>query len=183
MDTMSHEDMSQDKDMIKSVLQKIIDEMDMMETERIMPEHRRPKAMAMKVEAVEPMHEETESDELDPSVLGELMTKAGEADESGALPEDRENDLPPEIRDAVSRRKEQGLYAGSDGVRDPNKNSGEMISEAEPENQRNQHPKLTPTEKTTTTEHMEGNDSASRSTVDFLGTTPKDLDDVRNKKR
>lgn len=106
MDTMPHEDMSQDKDMIKSVLQKIIDEMDMMETDRIMPESRKPKAMAMKVEAVRPVDEEMESDELDPNVLGELMNKAGEADESGALPEDRESDLPPEIAEAVKRKKE-----------------------------------------------------------------------------
>lgn len=106
MDTMPHEDMSQDKDMIKSVLQKIIDEMDMMESDRIMPEHRRPKAMKMEVEAVSPMQEEMESDELDPTVLGDLMSKAGEADESGALPEDRESDLPPEIAEAVRRKKE-----------------------------------------------------------------------------
>lgn len=36
-------------DMIKSILQKIIDEMDMMETDRIMPEHRRPKMIEMEV--------------------------------------------------------------------------------------------------------------------------------------
>lgn len=106
MDMMPHEDMSQDKDMIKSVLQKIIDEMDTMETERIMPEHRRPKMMKMEVAAMKPAEEEMESDELDPAVLGELMNKAGEADESGALPEDRESDLPPEIAEAVKRKKE-----------------------------------------------------------------------------
>jgi hypothetical protein len=105
MDTMPHEDMSQDKDMIKSVLQKIIDEMDMMETERIMPESRRPKMMKTEVESVRPV-EDMQDEELDPSVLGELMTKAGEADESGALPEDHENDLPPEIAEAVKRKKE-----------------------------------------------------------------------------
>lgn len=179
---MPHEDMSQDKDMIKSVLQKIIDEMDMMETERIMPESRRPKMMKMEVEAVKPS-EDMESDELDPSVLDELMSKAGEADESGALPEDRESDLPDEIRDAVSRKKEQGLYAGSSGVRNPNDNSGETISEAEPENQRNQHPKLTSAENKTTKENMQGNDSASQSASDFMGLPPEVLNAVRNKKR
>ena len=106
MDTMPHEDMSQDKDMIKSVLQRIIDEMDTMESDRIMPEHRRPKVMEMEVKAAQPMDEEMESDELDPNVLGELMNKAGEADESGELPEDRESDLPPEIAEAVRRKKE-----------------------------------------------------------------------------
>lgn len=92
-------------DMIKSVLQKIIDEMDMMETDRIMPEHRRPKMIEMEVEAVKPT-EDMESEELDPAVLGELMNKAGEADESGSLPEDRESDLPPEIAEIVKRKKE-----------------------------------------------------------------------------
>lgn len=102
---MPHEDMSQDKDMIKAVLQKIIDEMDTMESDRIMPEERRPKVMATEVKTVQPM-DDMESEELDPNVLGELMTKAGEADESGALPEDRESDLPPEIAEAVKRKKE-----------------------------------------------------------------------------
>lgn len=50
--------------------------------------------------------EDMESEELDPAVLGELMNKAGEADESGSLPEDRESDLPPEIAEIVKRKKE-----------------------------------------------------------------------------
>lgn len=182
MDTMPHEDMSQDKDMIKSVLQKIIDEMDMMETDRIMPESRKPKMMKMEVETVKPL-DDMQDEELDPAVLGELMTKAGEADESGALPEDQMSDLPPEIREAVSRRKEQGFYAGSDGVRRPTEDRAESISEAEPAHQRNQHPKLTSSELRDTKMNMQGNDSASRSTSDFLGMTPEELDSVRNKKR
>lgn len=96
-------------DMIKSILQKIIDEMGSMEADRIMPEDRKPKVMKMEVEAVKPMEAEMEDemeDELDPNVLGELMNKAGEADESGELPEDRESDLPPEIAEAVRRKKE-----------------------------------------------------------------------------
>lgn len=180
---MMPQDMNQDKDMIKSVLQKIIDEMDTMESDRIMPESRRPKAVEMEVKTAQPMDEEMESDELDPNVLGELMSKAGEADESGALPEDRESDLPPEIRDAVSRKKEQGLYAGSDGVRRPNEDRGESIVEAEPENQRNQHPALSSMERDTTEMHREGNDSASQSSSDFLDMTPEKLDALRNKKR
>ena len=107
MDTMPHDDMSQDKDMIKSVLQKIIDEMDMIESDRIMPDHRKPKMVKMEMEAVKPMEEmDMEGDELDPAVLGELMNKAGEADELGELPEDKESDLPPEIAEAVKRKKE-----------------------------------------------------------------------------
>lgn len=170
------------KDMIKSVLQKIIDEMNTMESDRIMPEERRPKPMAMEIEAkVDPM--EGMDEDLDPSVLSELMSKAGEADETGALPEDRENDLPPEIRSAVSQKREQGLYAGSHGVQNPTDNKTESISEAEPENQRNQHPRLTPTERSTTKNHMEGNDSASQSTSDFMGLSPELMDIARNKKR
>lgn len=106
MDMMPHDDAGQDKDMIKTILQKIIDEMNTMEADRIMPEERKPKVMEMEVKTAQPMDEEMESDELDPNVLGELMSKAGEADESGALPEDRESDLPPEIAEAVKRKKE-----------------------------------------------------------------------------
>ena len=106
MDKMPHEDMQQDTDMIKSVLQKIIDEMNQMETDRIMPESRKPKVMKTEVEVVKPMEEDMESEDLDPAVLGELMTKAGEADEMGELPEYRESDLPPEIAEAVKRKKE-----------------------------------------------------------------------------
>lgn len=107
MDTMPHEDASQDADMIKTILQKIIDEMNTMESDRIMPDDRKPKVMAAKVDVMTPDHsDEQDSDELDPNVLGELMNRAGEADESGELPEDKESDLPPEIADAVRRKKE-----------------------------------------------------------------------------
>lgn len=108
MDIMPHEDAAQDKDMIKEILHKIIDEMDRVESDRIMPEHRKPKMVEMEVKTMKPTDEmESEEDEgLDPAVLGELMNKAGEADESGELPEDKESDLPPEIADAVKRHKE-----------------------------------------------------------------------------
>lgn len=106
MDTMPHDDKAQDADMIKSVLQKIIDEMGTMEADRIMPEHRKPKMVKMEVETVKPMEEEMEDEELNPEILSELMDKAGEADETGELPEDRENDLPSEIVEAVKRKKE-----------------------------------------------------------------------------
>jgi len=180
---MPHEDKQQDADMIKTILQKIIDEMNTMESDRIMPEERKPKVMAAKVDVMTPESMDEGSDELDPTVLSELMTKAGEADESGSLPEDRASDLPPEIMDAVSRRKEKGYYAGSDGVRNPTDDSTESIDEAEPENQHNQHPKLTSTERSVTQNHTEGNDSAARSTVDFLGLTPEKLNELRDRKR
>lgn len=100
-----HEDKAQDMDMIKTILQKIIDEMGSMEADRIMPESRKPKMMKMEVETMKPV-DSMEDEELDPNVLGELMDKAGQADESGELPEDKESDLPPEIADAVRRKKE-----------------------------------------------------------------------------
>lgn len=103
---MPHDDKTQDADMIKTVLQKIIDEMNGLESDRIMPEERKPKMVKTEVEVMKPMEEEMESDDLDPNVLGELMSKAGEANESGELPEDRESDLPPEIAEAVKRKKE-----------------------------------------------------------------------------
>jgi|GEM_PF-4400013 len=96
------------KDMIKEILQKIIDEMGTLESDRIMPEHRRPKAIALEVETAIPVSEELEvegDEDLDPTVLDELMTKADSADETGALPEDMEDGLPPEISEAVRRRK------------------------------------------------------------------------------
>lgn len=183
---MPQEDQHQDADMIKTILQKIIDEMNTIEADRIMPEDRKPKIMAAKVDVMSPetMEGEPENEDgLDPAVLKDLLDKAGQADESGSMPEDRESDLPPEIRDAVNRRKEPGFYAGSDGVQNPTEDAGETIDEAEPENQRNQHPKLTPTERKTTLEHTEGNDSASRSTSDFMGLSPAMMDAARNKKR
>ena len=97
---------SNPRDMIKEILQKIIDEMGTLESDRIMPEHRRPKAMKIEVESATPVvSKEIEDEELDPSVLSELMNQAGNADETGALPEDTENDLPPEISEAVRRKR------------------------------------------------------------------------------
>lgn len=94
-------------DIIKEILQKIIDEMGTLESDRIMPEHRKPKVMALEVEAAVPVSDEldVEDDELDPTVLNELLTKADDADETGAFPEDAEDDLPPEIGMAVRRKK------------------------------------------------------------------------------
>ncbi len=95
------------KDMIKMILQKIIDEMNTLESDRIIPDDRKPKAVKVEVESAIPLAVEGEEDEdLDPTVLTDLMTKAGEADETGALPDDIEGDFPPEINDAVRRRKQ-----------------------------------------------------------------------------
>ena len=100
------------RDMIKEILQKIIDEMGTLESDRIMPEHRRPKSIALEVETAIPVSEESsieDDEDLDPTVLDELMTKADSADETGALPEDMEDGLPPEISEAVRRKKERPL--------------------------------------------------------------------------
>ena len=108
-DMMQHEDQSQDESMIKQVLQKIIDEMDGMEANRIHPKMTAP----MHDESMEPKMEETaetpdeESSELDPSVLSSLMEKAGSVNDEGASPEDSMDDLPSSIADAV--RKKKGL--------------------------------------------------------------------------
>lgn len=106
MDEKSHEE-PKAADMIKTILQKIIDEMNMLESDRIMPENRRPKAVQIEIEA--DVHKPDElgddTEELNPVVLDELMAKADEADETGALPEDAGDDLPPEIAEAVYRKK------------------------------------------------------------------------------
>lgn len=95
------------KDMIKIILQKIIDEMNTLESDRIMPEDRKPKAVKVEVESAIPIAVEGEEDEdLDPTVLTDLLTKAGEADETGAPLDDIVGDFPPEINDAVRRRRQ-----------------------------------------------------------------------------
>lgn len=116
-----HDDMSQDADMIKSVLQKICDEMDSMEANRI-----HPKMTVMKLSegsegipnpnensAETPMQAEPEDHEgednqhgpLDSNVLQQLLEKATTADDQGSLPEDQENAFPSEIQDAINKKR------------------------------------------------------------------------------
>src|SRR5216684_1717039 len=111
----SHDEMNQDADMIKNVLQKIIDEMNGLEANRI-----HPKMMSAKV-AVVPGHDESaenpteeasetpeeEKSELDPEVLKQLMDKAGTTDDSGSEPNDHMDELPSSLADMV--RKKKGL--------------------------------------------------------------------------
>jgi hypothetical protein len=137
---LEHDDMKQDADMIKSVLQKIIDDMNEYEADRIMPEERKPKAAIVEVsteekpeesddilnlykgsygisksnenkgesvEQAEPENQFNQHDELDPTILTELLKKAEEADEDGVLPEERENDLPLELAKLVREKKEK----------------------------------------------------------------------------
>ncbi len=113
---MPHDDMPQDAEMIKTVLQKIIDEMNGLESNRIMPESRKPKMVAAQVDIAakpeegSPQEEsmespEEESSEMNPEVLKQLMDKAGQADESGAMPEDHADELHPAIADLIRKKK------------------------------------------------------------------------------
>lgn len=145
---MEHDDKAQDMDMIKSVLQKIIDEMTQFESDRIMPEDRKPKMAAMEIHAdsetpeeessespldedkedmqlykgsygiphpnenkaetadeAEPENEFNQHEDLDPTILSELLKKADESDENGELPEERENDLPLDLANLVREKK------------------------------------------------------------------------------
>lgn len=112
---MTHDDAAQDMDMIRSVLQKICDEMDGLEADRIMPAHKKPGYAAgsfgveqpneNKAETLDEAEPENPEPELDSDVLKSLLDKAGEADETGKLPEDDMADLPPSIADAVRRKK------------------------------------------------------------------------------
>jgi hypothetical protein len=100
-------DESQDMDMIKKVLQKIIDEMDGMEADRLSPASAKPKAAEAPAEA-SPMDQmpEDESDDSSP-MLPDLMSKADSADSEGMLPEDKESDVPPELAAIIAEKKKQ----------------------------------------------------------------------------
>jgi hypothetical protein len=111
---MPHDDMSQDADMIKTVLQKIIDEMNGFEANRIMPDSHKPKMMAAKVDISANPIEETQaempdenSSEMKPDVLKELLDKAGTADDSGSLPEDNTEGLHPSIAALVAEKRKK----------------------------------------------------------------------------
>lgn len=115
MDMTQHDDMAQDSEMIKTVLQKIISEMDQLEAERIAPNKFRggivkgvdhPTANhAETVPEAEPENQDDQHEPLDPNILKTLLDKAGQADESGALPEDHESELPETIIAAVREKK------------------------------------------------------------------------------
>ncbi len=111
---LEHNDMSQDANMISSVLRKVADEMEQMESDRIMPDHMKPKMEVAKV-SMEAKPEDAIMDEsgmdsqdssLDPDVLKELMDKAGSADETGATPDDQLDEFDPEIAALIRKKKE-----------------------------------------------------------------------------
>ena len=97
---MPHDDQEQDASMIKQVLQKIIDEMDGMEADRI-----HPKMAAMKLEVESPKEDMQEggveeSEGLDPEVLKTLLAGTESSQDETDLAE-----LPPSIADAVRSKK------------------------------------------------------------------------------
>lgn len=107
-----HEDANQDVDMIKTVLQKIIDEMTDMESQRMLPDGHPSKhvEIAAKIEPEgSPEEESMESpeEEHDEGALSDLLGKADHADEQGMLPEDHEEELPPEIQALVAEKRKQ----------------------------------------------------------------------------
>ena len=114
----AHGDEAQDAEMIKSVLQKIIDEMNGMEADRIMPAHMKPGYAHGDVvapehpaenhaETLDEAEPENEANELDQNVLETLMEKAEGAHEDGSTDEDVEADLPPTIVEAIRIKKQQ----------------------------------------------------------------------------
>jgi len=107
---LEHDDQAQDVDMIKSVLQRIIDEMNSFEADRIMPEDRKKKEIITEIQTEgspdeESMELESAEGGLSSDVLTELMSKAESADETGSLPEDRESELPLELEKLVREKK------------------------------------------------------------------------------
>lgn len=93
-------------DMIKSALMKVIDDMTAMESDRLMPDEKKPKVEPAPAESPDlEMSGTSPEDPADGSGLDALMGEADKADASGSLPEDRENDLPPEIMEVVRKKK------------------------------------------------------------------------------
>lgn len=97
-----------DKDIIVQGLQKIIDQMESLETNRILPDghpNKTADVMVPEPEVPAAAPEEVEGD-MDPGVLDELMAKAssGEGEEM-----DGGDDLPPEILAAVADKKKKPL--------------------------------------------------------------------------
>jgi len=102
---------SQEKDMIKSVLQKIIDDMNSYEADRIMPEARKPKAVVAEVKSIEaePIEAELDDEGLNPEVLAQLMETAEKASPEGETDEDMEEGLDPEIARLVQEKRKANL--------------------------------------------------------------------------
>ena len=123
-DTMPQDDENQEKqqmDMIKTTLQKLIDDMNTLEAGRIAPKPSVPAPMGLSEgshgipnpneddaetpDEAEPENQDNQHGELDPSILKSLLEKAGSADEDGSLPEDQEHDFPQEVQNLVNEKR------------------------------------------------------------------------------
>lgn len=91
-------------DMIKQALMKVIDDMTLMESDRLMPDERKPKVEGS-IALDKPTDDMPMDDSEDPAALDAIMGEADKADSTGAMPEDQTNDLPPEIMDVVRKKK------------------------------------------------------------------------------
>lgn len=103
-----------DAALAKSVLHKMVDDMEGYEAARIHP--RKPDHAGVvnptedkgeNFDEAEPENSENQHD-LNPKVLGDLLNKAGSAHEDGSTSEDLEEELPEEIRSAVNKKRKIG---------------------------------------------------------------------------
>lgn len=119
---------SQETDMIKSTLQKLIDDMNAMESDRISPPA--PEAAAMPDEMdkapglflgagisrpnenhaemypeAEPETQENQHEPLDESVLNALLDKASHADDEGGTHDDYMDEFDPDVAAAIRKKK------------------------------------------------------------------------------
>lgn len=103
-------------DMIKQALMKVIDDMTAMESDRHLPDGHPMKkvAMVVKDDSMAPsdsdmdgtsMGDPAADEDSDPAMLDSLMGEASKADADGSMPEDKMSDLPPEVMDAVNKKK------------------------------------------------------------------------------
>jgi hypothetical protein len=98
--------------MIKQTLMKVIDDMNKMEGQRLLPDGHPKKMSAMPpapeapaIAADEPDAEE--GGDLDPGMLGQLLDKAGQANPDGSTEEDAQVGLDPDIAAIVAEKKKK----------------------------------------------------------------------------
>lgn len=124
-DTGEENDEKTQMDMIKTTLQKLIDDMNTLEAGRIAPpkpdastppaplglsegSHGIPRPNEDDAETpdeAEPENQDNQHGELDPNILKTLLEKAGSSDEDGSLPEDVEHEFPQEVQNAVNEKR------------------------------------------------------------------------------
>ncbi len=99
----SHDDKSQDMDMIAQVLHKIADDMQGLEAGRFHPSA--PVSADVHAE-VEP-NEGTPEEESSPEDLQELLGQSDKANDDGSMPDDHDGSLPPAIAALVAEKKKK----------------------------------------------------------------------------